>query len=686
MYVTLPNFLEKLYILTTVLFILCLETGGVDGQEGEGCGHTVQGSSSGTLASRNFPGTYPNDTQCEWRLQAPQGTRLTLVFGDFDLEYSKHCTAGSLTILLTGEPASSIGPLCGNMNMIQKKLTLNSSEVTIRFESGTHRSGRGFLLSYTTEGHSGLTSCMERGTYRTAPQFSALCPAGCRNVSGDIWGEFSQGYRDTSVLCKAAIHAGVISDERGGPIKVSRERSITLYEASLANGVLSKTGPLSEKRLVFHKECTGALPVSSFNASSSWEEVDRLGRHVLWSPGNADLHSQGPAWAAGSSEQSASLEVDLGERRNITGIITKGSAGRNNFYVKSYKILYSKDRKLWKVYKSASSKEEKVFEGNTDNEQEVRNDFIPPIVARYILIQPQTWYNRVSLRVSVLGCATPRIRSLRPVAKVLPVIPPTVSIPEGPTTTGGPVIIKNQDTGLRASNLVVILAVVGLLVVCVLVLVLCLCRKKRKNAAEVKCSLVKGCQSSGGKMQGCCRGNLPLSESELISYPVERVIPGDLSKVPLTDYAEPDLIAGGKAGQKTGSTFRPATDEGYTIPLILNHYDVPGQFHEYAEPLPAEPEYATPFTEPPPDPGGGGAKKNICVVKVVPPCQGTGLNITGSSQLARYDCPAQRSLFTEGNPLYNIPQTAADGARKASVVYAEPQARDSLNHMYHEPL
>ncbi|XP_041089819.1 discoidin, CUB and LCCL domain-containing protein 1-like [Polyodon spathula] len=370
----------------------------------------------------------------------------------------------------------------------------------------------------------------------------------------------------------------------------------------------------------------------------------------------------------------------------VQGIITKGSAGRNHFYVKSYKILYSKDRKLWKVYKSASSKEEKVFEGNTDNEQEVRNDFIPPIMARYILIQPQTWHNRVSLRVGVLGCATPRIRSFRPFANVPPVTPLTVNIPEGPTTTGGPVIIKNQDTGLRASNLVVILAVVGLLAVCVLVLVLCLCRKKRKSAAEVKCSLVKGCQSSGGKMQSCCRGNLPLLESELMLYPVERGVPGDLNKVPLTDYAEPDLIAGGKAGQKTGSTFRPAADEGYTIPLIFNHYDVPGQFHEYAEPLPPEPEYATPFTEPPQDPGGGEAKKNICVVKVVSPCQGTGLNNMGSSQLARYDCPPQRSLLTEENPRYKIPQAAADRARKSNVVYAEPQARDSLNHMYYEPL
>lgn len=44
----------------------------------------------------------------------------------------------------------------------------------------------------------------------------------------------------TSVLCKAAIHAGVVSDNLGGRITVTRGRSLTLYESSFANGILSK--------------------------------------------------------------------------------------------------------------------------------------------------------------------------------------------------------------------------------------------------------------------------------------------------------------------------------------------------------------------------------------------------------------------------------------------------------------
>lgn len=65
---------------------------------GDGCGHTVLGPTSGTLASRNFPGTYPNRTQCEWNLRVPEGRTLLLTFGDFDLERSHDCAAGSLTI------------------------------------------------------------------------------------------------------------------------------------------------------------------------------------------------------------------------------------------------------------------------------------------------------------------------------------------------------------------------------------------------------------------------------------------------------------------------------------------------------------------------------------------------------------------------------------------------------------
>lgn len=44
----------------------------------------------------------------------------------------------------------------------------------------------------------------------------------------------------TSVLCKAAVHAGVIADELGGQVTLSREKGITLYESTFANGLHSK--------------------------------------------------------------------------------------------------------------------------------------------------------------------------------------------------------------------------------------------------------------------------------------------------------------------------------------------------------------------------------------------------------------------------------------------------------------
>lgn len=65
---------------------------------GDGCGHTVLSSMSGTVASRNYPGTYPNHTQCVWSLKVPTGYTLHLTFGDFDLEWSRDCKASTLTI------------------------------------------------------------------------------------------------------------------------------------------------------------------------------------------------------------------------------------------------------------------------------------------------------------------------------------------------------------------------------------------------------------------------------------------------------------------------------------------------------------------------------------------------------------------------------------------------------------
>ncbi|KFV70711.1 Discoidin, CUB and LCCL domain-containing protein 2, partial [Dryobates pubescens] len=65
---------------------------------GDGCGHTLLTPHSGTLSSKNYPGTYPNNTACRWRLRAPPGTSLLLAFGDVDLEPSERCARSSLLL------------------------------------------------------------------------------------------------------------------------------------------------------------------------------------------------------------------------------------------------------------------------------------------------------------------------------------------------------------------------------------------------------------------------------------------------------------------------------------------------------------------------------------------------------------------------------------------------------------
>lgn len=136
------------------------------------------------------------------------------------------------------------------------------------------------------------------------------------------------------------------------------------------------------------------------------------------------------------------------------------------------------------------------------------------------------------------------------------------------------------------------------------------------------------------------------------------------------DYAEPAM---GAIGQKVGSTFRPSSDEGYTTPFAFNHYDSPaGNLPEYAEPLPPEPEYATPFSEQlAPDSHG-------------PPATAPGTGGRTILRQAQYDCPSHRVLSNG----YCTPALHTSGPRPASAVYAEPKSCDSLvqKHTYEEPL
>ncbi|XP_077193886.1 discoidin, CUB and LCCL domain-containing protein 1-like [Paroedura picta] len=639
-----PGFRAPRLLLLLQLFQLCrqLDFSRAGGQTGDGCGHSVLTPYSGTLASKNYPGTYPNFTSCEWRIQVSGGNCLSLVFGDMDIEASEQCRSG---FLLLFSDSSSYGPYCSNTGLHRTVLVINSSSVTIVFNSTVHRSGRGFLLSYASSNQPDLISCLQKGIHYSKEQLRVYCPAGCKGVTGDIWGNMKQGYRDTSVLCKAAVHAGVILDEQGGQVTLQRGKGITLYESSFANGLYSKSGSLSEKRFIFHKDCDGVLEASSFNASSYWHEQNAMGENQMWIAEHATFSSSGISWAADQSSTEEWLEIDLGGRRNVTGIITKGSSHKYNYYIKSYRVLFSRDGKSWKVYKSING-EDKVFKGNSDSYQEVSNTFIPPILARYLRIAPQSWNQRVALKVELLGCQVTRLKGMHPHSnngihsgpKELPILTSTPAI----FTTNSGIVINSEKTG--PPLLVMLLTGGFVLLFSALLLLAFLCLKKRKTTVDQDCGLMKGYATPAAN-QICSGYSLPLPTSEMALFSGVGTS-ADLSGALSPEYAEPDVVQVSPASQPAPSTFKPDPDEGYTLPLVVNHYDVPGKYHEYAELLPPEPEYATPFVEQPTEPEGAAFRKNICIVKVIPPAQsqlGSSDSPGCPEHQIQYDSPAQRN-------------------------------------------
>lgn len=48
-----------------------------------------------------------------------------------------------------------------------------------------------------------------------------------------------------------------------------------------------------------------------------------------------------------------------------------------------------------------------IFQGNINYMDEVRNNFIPPIEARFVRVNPTRWHQRIALKLELLGCPIP---------------------------------------------------------------------------------------------------------------------------------------------------------------------------------------------------------------------------------------------------------------------------------------
>ncbi|XP_011486550.1 EGF-like repeat and discoidin I-like domain-containing protein 3 isoform X1 [Oryzias latipes] len=158
--------------------------------------------------------------------------------------------------------------------------------------------------------------------------------------------------------------------------------------------------------------CTEALGMKSrlisdeqLSASSSFRTwaIDAF----TWHPQFARLDKMGKtnAWSPAHNNRSEWIQADLERTKRITGIITQGAKDFGVVqFVSEFKVAYSDDGKSWTVVKEENTDNEKIFQGNIDNNTHKKNIFEPPFYARYVKIIPWEWHERITLRLELLGC------------------------------------------------------------------------------------------------------------------------------------------------------------------------------------------------------------------------------------------------------------------------------------------
>ncbi|KAL3841714.1 hypothetical protein ACJMK2_019820 [Sinanodonta woodiana] len=153
------------------------------------------------------------------------------------------------------------------------------------------------------------------------------------------------------------------------------------------------------------------IPDDHFMASSSYDEPEDI--HKPWL---ARLDSQEiiaydskisrcGCWAAKYQNQQQFIQVDMTNLQFVTAVTTKGrDPKRYTQFVKSYKVLYSVDGVSFITVLDHNGTD-MIFPGNTLEEihSAVTNELPCPIQTRYIRINPQDWYQHISLRFDVIG-------------------------------------------------------------------------------------------------------------------------------------------------------------------------------------------------------------------------------------------------------------------------------------------
>ncbi|XP_023369886.1 contactin-associated protein-like 4 isoform X5 [Otolemur garnettii] len=141
-----------------------------------------------------------------------------------------------------------------------------------------------------------------------------------------------------------------------------------------------------------------ALPRASFSSSSELSSSH--------GPAFARLNRRDGAggWSPLVSNKYQWLQIDLGERMEVTAVATQGGYGSSN-WVTSYLLMFSDSGRNWKQYRQ----EDSIwgFSGNANADSVVYYRLQPSIKARFLRFIPLEWNpkGRIGMRMEVFGCA-----------------------------------------------------------------------------------------------------------------------------------------------------------------------------------------------------------------------------------------------------------------------------------------
>ncbi|XP_055783538.1 coagulation factor VIII-like isoform X2 [Salvelinus fontinalis] len=159
------------------------------------------------------------------------------------------------------------------------------------------------------------------------------------------------------------------------------------------------------KLLVYNPRCMQPLGLRSGRIDDSQITAsDHIGN---WEARLARLELSGSVNAWMGTNQKSWIQVDLQRPTLLHGIQTQGaraSLGLKDYFIVHFTLSYSLDQETWTNYRGNSTTPSYIFNGNLDGSKVKENHLFPPILGRYIRLQPVTIQRNPALRMELLGC------------------------------------------------------------------------------------------------------------------------------------------------------------------------------------------------------------------------------------------------------------------------------------------